>query len=44
VPVTRVNERILCNDAPGPMSEKITQTYWDWHERGALTEAIDYKS
>lgn len=44
VPVTRVNDRILCNDAPGPMAEKITQTYWDWHERGALTEVIDYQT
>jgi len=44
VPVTRVNKRILCNDTPGPLAEKITQTYWDWHERDALTETIEYQS
>ncbi len=42
VSVTRVNNRILCNDAPGPIAEKITQTYWDWHNREELTEAIQY--
>lgn len=42
VPVTRVNKRILGNDTPGPLAEKITQTYWDWHKRDALTEVIEY--
>lgn len=42
VPVTRVNKRILGNDTPGPIAEKITQTYWDWHERDTLTEVIRY--
>ena len=43
VSVTRVNKRILGNDTPGPLAQKITRTYWDWHERDGLTEAIDYK-
>ena len=43
VSVTRVNKRILGNDAPGPLAQKITETYWDWHERSELTEVIDYK-
>ena len=43
VSVTRVNKRILGNDAPGPLAQEITRTYWDWHERSELTEAIDYK-
>lgn len=42
VPVTRVNKRILGNDTPGPISEKITKTYWDWHGRDGLTEVIKY--
>ena len=43
VSVTRVNKRILGNDAPGPLAQEITRSYWDWHERSELTEAIDYK-
>ncbi len=43
VSVTRVNKRILGNDARGPIAQKITQTYWDWHERETLTEVINYK-
>ncbi len=42
VSVTRVNNRILCNDTLGSIAEKITQTYWDWHNREELTEAIQY--
>lgn len=40
--VTRVNKRILGNDTPGPLAEKITQTYWEWHGRDELTEVIEY--
>lgn len=42
VSVTRVNKRILGNDAPGPVAQKITQTYWEWHEHDEFTEVIDY--
>ena len=42
VSVTRVNKRILGNDVPGVLAQKITQTYWDWHEREDLTEMIAY--
>ena len=43
VSVTRVNDRILCNDSPGPMAQAITQAYWEWHKRPDLTEEIDYQ-
>ncbi len=42
VPVTRINQRILGNDAPGPIGSKITQTYWDWHKRAELITPITY--
>lgn len=42
VPVTRINGRILGNDAPGPTATAITETYWDWHKREDLITAIKY--
>lgn len=44
VPVTRINKRILGNDAPGPVAEQITETYWNWHMRTDLISPIEYKS
>jgi branched-chain amino acid aminotransferase len=34
MPVSRVAGRILGNDRPGPISMKIRDTYWRWHEDG----------
>ncbi|MBE9475841.1 MAG: aminotransferase class IV family protein, partial [Proteobacteria bacterium] len=42
VPVTRINQRILGNDAPGPIATRITETYWDWHKRAELITPIAY--
>ena len=42
VPVTRVNGRILGNDIIGPISEKILQTYWEWHRREDLSLKVVY--
>jgi branched-chain amino acid aminotransferase len=43
VPVTRVNDRILGNDAPGAVTHKILDTYWDFHKRPDLNTDIIYK-
>ena len=43
VPVTRVNERILGNDAPGEITQQILTTYWDFHTRPDLNTEIIYK-
>jgi len=42
VPVTRVNDRILCNDSPGPVATGLADLYWRWHEKPELVEAIAY--
>ena len=42
VPVTRVNGRILGNDAAGPITAKILEAYWAWHVRTDLSTKIDY--
>jgi branched-chain amino acid aminotransferase len=43
VPVTRVNGQILGNDAPGAVTQKILDTYWDFHKRPDLNTDIIYK-
>ena len=43
VPVTRVNERFLGNDAPGEITQQILTTYWDFHTRPDLNTEIIYK-
>jgi branched-chain amino acid aminotransferase len=34
MPVSRVGGRILGNDRPGPISTRLRETYWRWHEEG----------
>ena len=43
VSVTRINTRILGNDAPGPIAQEITKTYWDWHIRADLVTPIQFE-
>ncbi len=43
VPITRVNQRIFSNDAIGPLTRKISDTYWDWHNDPAMSEAVRYE-
>jgi len=30
VPITKVNDRIFGNGAPGPTAQRIARRYWDW--------------
>ena len=43
VPVTRIDGRILGNDAAGEVTQKILDTYWDFHKRTDLNTEIIYK-
>lgn len=42
VPVTRVNNTILSNDSPGPLTQELKDTYWNWHNRPEHREEINY--
>jgi branched-chain amino acid aminotransferase len=42
VPVTRVDERIFSNGAPGPVASGIRDGYWDWMTRGTYRQAVVY--
>ena len=41
-PVTKINNNIFGNDAIGPITATILQTYWAWHAQESLLERIDY--
>lgn len=42
LPVTRVNERIYNNDAPGPVTSRIKETYWLRHDQDWNATPIHY--
>ena len=42
VPVTRINDRIFSNGAPGPIASRMRGLYWDWVMRPALRDEVDY--
>ena len=42
VPVTKVDDRVFSNGAPGPVASRLRAAYWEWIERPALRAEIDY--
>jgi branched-chain amino acid aminotransferase len=44
VPVTRLDNRILGNDRPGPVSERLREAYWRKRREGWHAEPVDYAS
>ena len=42
VPVTRIDERIMSNGAPGPIASGLRAAYWDWTRRAEHREAVAY--
>lgn len=42
MPVTRIDERILGNARPGPITSRIRETYWRKHEQGWHATPVDY--
>jgi branched-chain amino acid aminotransferase len=44
LPVSRVDQRLIGNGRPGPITQRLVQTYWAWHADPAYSMAIDYSS
>ena len=44
LPVTRVDDRVLGTGRPGPVTQRLLATYWDWHRDPAYSQPIDYGS
>jgi branched-subunit amino acid aminotransferase/4-amino-4-deoxychorismate lyase len=42
MPVTRIDNRILGNGRPGPLSTRIRELYWRKHEQGWHATPVDY--
>lgn len=42
MPVTRIDDRILSNGAPGPVTRKFEEAYWARHKDGWEATAVDY--
>ena len=40
--VTRLDERILGNGRPGPVTEQLSEAYWRFRRNGWHTEPVDY--
>lgn len=41
MPASRVDGTIFANDRPGPVSLKIKETYWRWHEEPRFLTPVD---
>lgn len=44
MPVSRVDDRILGNGRPGPLSTRMRDLYWQKHEQGWHGTPVDYES
>jgi branched-chain amino acid aminotransferase len=44
MPVTRIDDRILGNGRPGPLSTRIRELYWRKHEQGWHATPVDYQT
>jgi branched-chain amino acid aminotransferase len=44
VPVTRVDDRVFSNGAPGPVASRMRAAYFEWLMRPSLREAVSYDS
>ena len=42
LPVTRVDKRLVGDGRPGPITQRLVQTYWAWHADPAYSQPIDY--
>ncbi|WP_127115275.1 aminotransferase class IV [Shimia sediminis] len=42
VPVTRVDDRVFSNGAPGPVAQRLRATYFDWMQQDRLRTPITY--
>jgi len=41
MPASRIDGVILTNDRPGPISLRIKDTYWGWHEQERFLTSVD---
>ena len=42
LPVSRVDGAPIGNGQPGPVTERLVRTYWEWHRDAAMNRPVDY--
>jgi branched-chain amino acid aminotransferase len=42
LPISRVDGRTLCNGRPGPVTLRLRERYWQWHDEGRHATPVDY--
>ncbi len=42
IPVTRINNHVFSNDAPGEITSRLRDSYWQLHNDPAMSEAVCY--
>ncbi len=42
LPVTRVDDAVLGDGRPGPVTRRLLQAYWAWHRDPAYSRPVDY--
>ena len=42
LPVTRVDQQVIGDGKPGPVTQRLVDTYWAWHKDPAHSQPIDY--
>ncbi len=41
VAISKINDRVFSNGAPGEITKRLNGTYWDWHNDPKMSEAVD---
>jgi branched-chain amino acid aminotransferase len=44
LPVTKVDHREIADGRPGPITQRLVETYWAWHKDPAYSQPIDYSA
>jgi branched-chain amino acid aminotransferase len=42
MPIRQINERMLSNGSPGPISRKVHAEYWKKHDEGWHATPVNY--
>ena len=42
VPIVAVNDRVFSNGTEGPVTDKLSKLYWEWHHDPRLSEPVRY--
>jgi branched-chain amino acid aminotransferase len=44
MPVTKLDGAAVGDGGPGPLTERLRQMYWEWHDKPEYRTAVDYEA